>query len=417
MDFKRLHALSMWSQSRPGRFLSWVCLAVAWVALLQVGLIVWAGGDWTHGGIHLRHPMACLLVAAGFLFGWYLLRHGLNQGAREWGRFAGRLVLLSISCVVAFLASEILLRAYLKHLQESQSIDKAETISAKLSSETIQSSHPLAAIVKKSSDPLLVYELRPDIEMKFGHRHVKTNSRGMRASREYREEKATNCVRIVGLGDSGMFGWGVHQGEDCLSRLESNLNARLDGKVYEVLNFGVPGYNSQLEVQMLKNRGLAFHPDIVVVWWCDNDFNYPFFIPQEGQWSRKDISFLYYLFFDRQRLPDAVGRLGDMRQFDRRRIPEVFKSGVDTAGVKAVFIDLMELGRKHGFKVVVMGPMQREAKEIFTAIGIPFFDTRDRVDASKYPKDYAVHFIHPSAGGHRVLAETLEQDLRSRGWL
>jgi hypothetical protein len=77
----------------------------------------------------------------------------------------------------------------------------------------------------------------------------------------------------------------------------------------------------------------------------------------------------------------------------------------------------MALGRQHGFKVVVMGPIGKEGVAIFKEIGIPFFNTFDRIDRSKYPEDYLVHFMHPAAGGHRVIAETLESDLRARGWL
>ena len=65
-------------------------------------------------------------------------------------------------------------------------------------------------------------------------------------------------MRIVGIGDSGMFGWNVEQGEDYLSVLRSNLTARANGVSYEVLNLGVPGYNTQIEVESLRSKGLAY---------------------------------------------------------------------------------------------------------------------------------------------------------------
>jgi len=85
--------------------------------------------------------------------------------------------------------------------------------------------------------------------------------------------------------------------------------------------------------------------------------------------------------------------------------------------VRNSFLQLMELGGRHGFKVVVMGPMGKEALAVFKEIGIPYYNTYERVDASKYPVDYDVQFMHPRAGGHRVLAEHLEKELRERGWL
>ncbi|MEI6514378.1 MAG: SGNH/GDSL hydrolase family protein [bacterium] len=409
--------LKQWSRSRYGRLVTWVFFAAAGVSLVEMGLVIIAGGDWNHG-FRVSNPMGRVRAACFFWFGWYFLRYGIHQGRREWAGFAGKVSLFVFSTATALLAAEIGLRFFFMQLQSSQSLDRAEAIAKKLNKETIKSSHPLAAIIRKSEDRLLVYELRPGLDMDFGHNRLRTNRQGFRASHDYQTEKPLNCVRIVGLGDSGMFGWGNHQGQDYLSVLESNLNARAIGRTYEVLNLAVPGYNSQLEVQMMKSRGLAYKPDIVVVGWCDNDFGLPFFIPQEGQWFRKDVSFLYYLLFDRKRLPEvAVSTINDRRDFDEGKVPEALRQGVDIKGVRDSFLELMELGRKHGFKVVVMGPMGKAPPLIFKEIGIPFYNTIDRIDAKKYPEDYLVFFMHPAAAGHRVLAEYLEEDLRARGWL
>ena len=412
-----MNRLQSWSLSPWGRVVAWGLLVAAGISLIEVGLVMVAGGDWHHG-IRVSNPMARMRAACLFLFAWYCLRYGLHHGKREWGRFAGRMVLFIFSASFALFAAEIGLRIFFMKMQSSQSLDKVDVIAGKLKKETIQSSHPLAAIVRKSNDPLLVYELRPNLDMDFGHNWLRTNRQGFRADRDYVVAKATNCVRIVGLGDSGMFGWGLHQGQDYLSVLESNLNSRADGRIYEALNLAVPGYNSQLEVQMMKSRGLAYKPDIVVVGWCDNDFSLPYFIPQEGQWYRKDVSFLYYLMFERARLPEiAVSTIRDQRQYDESKVPENLRQGVDISGVRNSFLELMALGKQHGFKVVVMGPMGQYAPGIFKEIGIPFYNTRDRIDESKYPESYNVFFMHPAAGGHRVLAETLEKDMRARGWL
>ncbi len=411
-------SISHWCKSSWGRALGWGLLVFAAISLAEFALIVVAGGDWVHRGVKITGPTVHLRAAAFCLFGWYLLRHGLHQGRREWARFTGKLILLGISTLVGLLAAEIGLRSYLMAMQNSQSLENAEAIAAKLKTKTIQSSHPLAAIIRKSRDPLLVYELRPKLDMDFGHTILRTNSRGMRTDREYTEEKATNCVRIAGIGDSGIFGWCVNQGQDYISVLESNLNAHSSGRLYEALNFGVPGYNSQLEVRMLKTRGLAFHPDVVVVGWCDNDFSLPFFIPQEGQWFRKDISFLYYLLFNRKLLPDvAVSTLNDQRQYDNSRIPEILRQGTDVEGVRRSFLELMALGKEHHFNVLIMGPMGKEPVALFKEIGIAFYNTHDRIEASKYPESYNIYHMHPAAEGHRVLAETLEADLKQRGWL
>jgi lysophospholipase L1-like esterase len=299
-----------------------------------------------------------------------------------------------------------------------QSLDQLSQASKRLTRDKIRSAHPLAAIIRKSADPYLIYELQPDLTMEFGNRSLHINSRGMRDSREYEEAKPTNAVRIVGLGDSGMFGWGVEQDENYLAVLESNLNRRADGRIYDVLNLAVPGYNTQLEVESLRYKGLVFKPDIVVVGWCDNDFGLPFFIPQQGQWNRKDVSYLYYLLFDRKRFADlALNQVSDQRQFDKTKVPEHFRQGMDVEGVRRTFQDLMALSREHGFQILVFGPMRKEAVVICRELSLPHFNTLEKIGPTEYPKEYYVHFIHPRPGGHRVLAERMEAELVSRGWL
>jgi lysophospholipase L1-like esterase len=275
----------------------------------------------------------------------------------------------------------------------------------------------MAAIIRKSKYPNVVYELKPDVDREFGHIRLHINGAGMRKSREYAVEKPMRTVRIVGVGDSGMFGWGVHQGENYMDVLESNLNARADGKVYETLNFGVPGYNTQLEVETLKSKGLVYKPDIVVVGWCDNDFGLPFFIPQQGQWSRKDVSFLYNLMFDRKAFSDlALNQIADQRKYSKDQIPERFRAGMDITGVRNEFAELKALGEKNGFQLLVIGPMQKEVLKILSDLEIVHYNTYNRIAANEYPADYYVHAMHPRAGGHRVLAERLEREMKERGW-
>jgi lysophospholipase L1-like esterase len=409
--------LQKFSGSRWGQIFAWGLLVLSLVNVVVLILMAIKGGPLS-GVIHATHPQPRFgLVFCGW-FGWFFLRYGLNYSRRQWFVFSGRLVLCAFSTALACLVAEVGLRVILKRTQESQSLDRLDAISSKLTKETISSSHPLAAIVRRSSFPGLVYELQPRLVMDFGHHWVRINSSGMRDVREYPEAKGTNTFRIVGLGDSGMFGWDVEQEDPYMAVLGRQLNARGDGRDYEVLNFGVPGYNTQLELEMLKCRALAFAPDIVVIGWCDNDFNYPFFIPQKSQWSRKNTSFLYYLVFNRQKFAEiALNRISDMREYKEGNVPEHFKGGTDISGVKQCFTEIMELSRKHRFNVLVFGPMQREAVEICKEVDVPYFNTHERIAETQYPSEYLVHYMHPAPAGHRVLAEFMEKELRSLGWL
>ncbi|MEI6166571.1 MAG: SGNH/GDSL hydrolase family protein [bacterium] len=416
-----MNSVGNWIQkaggSRWGRTLAWGLLVLSLVNGVILVLMAFHGGPLTHVIHATHHKPRIILVLVGW-FGWFLLRYGVNYGRRQWLVFTGRLCLCAVSTGLAFLVAEVGLRVILKRTQESQSLDRLDAISAQLKEETISSSHPLAALVRRSANSKLIYELRPQLEREFGHQWVKVNRAGMRDIREYQEAKGTNGFRIVGLGDSGMFGWDVAENEPYMAVLGRNLNARSDGHVYETLNFGVPGYNTQLELEMLKCRALAYAPDIVVIGWCDNDFNYPFFVPQKCQWDRKDVSFLYYLIFNRKKFADiALTPLSDMRQFKEGEIPEHFRDGIDVSGVRQCFTEFVELSRTHHFRLLVFGPMQPEAVAICKEVGAPYYNTIEKIPETRYPPDYLVHFMHPAPAGHRVLAECMEQELRSRGWL
>jgi hypothetical protein len=80
--------------------------------------------------------------------------------------------------------------------------------------------------------------------------------------------------------------------------------------------------------------------------------------------------------------------------------------------------ELKKLADANGFNLLVFGPFERpEGLRICKVAGLATYNTVEKVDAGKYPKEWAVHFMHPRAEGHRVLAEHLEQELDRRGWL
>jgi lysophospholipase L1-like esterase len=75
---------------------------------------------------------------------------------------------------------------------------------------------------------------------------------------------APGTFRIVVLGASTTFGFGVNEGETWPARLERILNER-GGPRVEVLNLAVNGYNPYNEAALLADRGLAYQPDLVLV--------------------------------------------------------------------------------------------------------------------------------------------------------
>lgn len=104
--------------------------------------------------------------------------------------------------------------------------------------------------------------------------NVKINSDGFRG-REYSVDKPNNTFRVVVLGDSFTFGWGVNLEETYCYLLEQMLNEKYPEKKFEVLNFGVPGMNTASGVRRFKEKALKYNPDVVIIGFTDNDDEKP----------------------------------------------------------------------------------------------------------------------------------------------
>lgn len=103
-----------------------------------------------------------------------------------------------------------------------------------------------------------------------GTLRYRTNSLGFR-DREFAREKAPGRFRILGIGDSFTFGTGVRLEDTYLARLQALLDAGGAAGHYEVLNLGVMGFDTAHEVALLREVGLAFSPDLVILCYTLND--------------------------------------------------------------------------------------------------------------------------------------------------
>jgi len=95
------------------------------------------------------------------------------------------------------------------------------------------------------------------------------NSLGFRGP-ETTEAKPPGTVRVIAVGDSFTYGTGVDDADTWPRLLEAELRARAarsgaEQRV-EVLNWGVPAYNTRQELAQLKHKVARFAPDLVV--WC-----------------------------------------------------------------------------------------------------------------------------------------------------
>jgi lysophospholipase L1-like esterase len=118
------------------------------------------------------------------------------------------------------------------------------------------------------NDPELGWKLAPSRETvflgaNFGV-HVSQNAEGLR-DRHYPYERDPRRHRILVLGDSVVWCWGVEQAECFTERLEAALRDT------DVINAGVPGYSTAQEMLFYEREGRRYHPDVVLLVVVPND--------------------------------------------------------------------------------------------------------------------------------------------------
>jgi hypothetical protein len=189
---------------------------------------------------------------------------------------AATLLLLVVSLTISVAASELLLR-----WRSSSSISQRAT-----------------GIKRHFNvyrpDPTLSHALRPSWSGRQGSFEfdvgVRINRRGLRG-REVSAQPEAGTFRILVVGDSVAFGWGVEEEETFERVLERRLN---EGARVEVINAGVPGYSADQYLLYLKTSGFALEPDLIVLTENGNDI-------EELGWKEFEL--------DRDGLPERVQSL------------------------------------------------------------------------------------------------------------
>lgn len=130
--------------------------------------------------------------------------------------------------------------------------------------------------------PKPIYNTRPDIfwglesnlnQKDFFHKElgtsfkVSTNGRSMRYD-EIPIGRQPGVIRLLALGDSTTFGWGVEQDKTYPAQLEKMLGTlqleRYPDVKIQVINGGVPGYTSFQGLHHFKTNAAAYEADIIL---------------------------------------------------------------------------------------------------------------------------------------------------------
>ena len=115
----------------------------------------------------------------------------------------------------------------------------------------------------KSENKKLVYELNKYYEG--------INSFGMR-DKEIDKNEIKELYKIAVIGDSHVYSIKIKKIEETLTYgIEEYINHNIGKRIVKVLNFGVPGYNTAQELEVLNSKALMFQPNLIILQYSIND--------------------------------------------------------------------------------------------------------------------------------------------------
>ncbi|MBL8728135.1 MAG: SGNH/GDSL hydrolase family protein [Planctomycetes bacterium] len=299
-----------------------------------------------------------------------------NGGVRRRRRLGPKLLLLGAALLLPLLCCELFLQ--LVDPGGFGELEDRERFSAE--------------VLERTDDHVL--RLVPGVTSSYLGQPVQVSAQRLR-NREVVVPKPADVYRILVLGDSVPFGWGVGEDDPFPRRLEAALRdrPRRDGRRYEVVNAGSPGWGLVEEYVWLRDQGMAFEPDLVLHCIINNDIDpHPMGPPLFLTETLRKVRTLRLL-----------ERIAQKFCSDRGNVPG---SGVPPADVVMALDKFQELCAPKGTRYVVFDTVGLPAIAIEHAaqIGVPRIDTvvsEDWIHAHQVtPSDF-----HPGPEGHRIFAE------------
>lgn len=268
------------------------------------------------------------------------------------------IVVVSMSIVLTLLFLEIYFRsaAYLVGNKGRLEDLEPDTLATSPQGSSIKRKYQ----IKLSANPKIVYEHRPNLRLVDDRNNTYTINRSGFRGPDYPVDKGPSDIRIVGLGDSFMYGNGVSDEDIFMARLSSKLNDAYPEASWQLINTAVGGYNTVMEVETLKEKGLQYQPDIVLILFVGNDLDLPNFI-------REPVHFFaprsFLVDWVRQKTRGiSLTRLvaapksneGNWFERDPQKVPAAYRGMVGPAAYRNAMHELKELSIIHGFELIVL---------------------------------------------------------------
>jgi lysophospholipase L1-like esterase len=305
----------------------------------------------------------------------------------------------------------------------------------------------LSRIFRKESPPRFVASENQRLVYELNKSYADINSFGMR-DKEFDIDSIRNLYKIAVIGDSHAYSTNVKNlAETFPYQLEKYLNHNIGQRMVKVLNFGVPGYNTSQELEVLKTKALMFKPRMVILQYFINDMHICNHIQPEYKklnslihksqflvllWKNILYSSLgkaFLLDWIGKQFPDALlfqeGLVGTLKGTDtevsahrdhpartRDRVPGRYHYMLGEENWRMHIQNFAHLGKQQGIVLLATGFMEDKEKEFFLQVGFDvysfseIFQEKDTREYGYNPDDTTSHF---NAQGCYIIGKMLAE--------
>ena len=279
-----------------------------------------------------------------------------------------------------------------------------------------------AVVMKRAvPDPKLSFVHEPNTHGFFMGQDVRINSLGLR-DREFSLTKPPGVYRILMLGDSTTFGWGVAVNDTAAKMLERELNAQPPPgyQRFEVINAGTGNYDTVQEVTFYQTRGRKLHPDMVILVYFIND---PEPVPRQKQIWLIDRSYL--VAFLTNRLDGLLRKTGARPGWKQYYASLYNDNQPGFQACKAALLELAATTREENTKLIVallpelheinpeypFGAEHQKIKDVLAPTSVPVLDLIDGLKGHGPEETLWVTPLddHPSAKANVLIAAQLRE--------
>lgn len=259
---------------------------------------------------------------------------------------------------------------------------------------------------------------------------IQVNRFGFRGD-DFDKTKRQDVFRIMILGDSSAFGYGMNQHETFAEELQRLLKKKYPSLNIQVINGAVPGYTTYASKEFFLKKGIKFEPDVIIAA-HNNDPNLDWDEDKNRAPSPVIAPLLTVLY--RSGIYMAVRR--QVLNYKYNKSAHFYKAPSEDYGVRRVnekdykenFETILNTAKSKGIKTMVVSmPLMEDEDPVLlryrqimkeTALEnggefVDIFSKWQRFDAENLFLDD----VHPNEAGHMVIAQTLAEALVNTGWI